>query len=248
LASPESGSDKEPSVITRSRWSADIVRRALAEGVGAFALVFAGCGAVIVESGSGATGRLTIAITFGLVIMAMIYAVGHISGAHFNPAVTLAFALSRHFPWRLVPVYWGAQVTGAIAAALALRGVHGNVVHLGATQPAGAPSESFVLEIVLTFFLMFVIVSVATDVRAVGHAAAIAIGATVAVGALAGGPISGASMNPARSIGPAIVSGTGTHLWIYLTAPVAGAVLGALVYGFIREGAGAAHLAREKSS
>jgi aquaporin NIP len=205
LAPPESGSGKEPSVITRSRWSTDIVRRALAEGVGAFALVFAGCGAVIVESGSGATGRLAIAITFGLVIMAMIYAVGHISGAHFNPAVTLAFALSRHFPWRLVPVYWGAQVAGAIAAALALRGVHGNVVNLGATQ---APSESFVLEIVLTFFLMFVIVSVATDVRAVGHAAAIAIGATVAAGALAGGPILGASMNPARSIGPAIVSGS----------------------------------------
>jgi aquaporin NIP len=164
----------------------------------------------------------------------MIYAVGHVSGAHFNPAVSLAFALSRHFPWPRVAAYWTAQAVGALLAALTLRGSLGNIAQVGATLPSGTERQSFLWEIVLTFFLMFVITAVATDTRAVGEAAAIAIGATVGLDAMFGGPISGASMNPARSLGPAIVSGDLHALWIYLTAPLIGAALGAIAYQFVR--------------
>jgi MIP family channel proteins len=164
----------------------------------------------------------------------MIYAVGHISGAHFNPAVSLAFALTRHFPWSRVIAYWAAQVTGAIIAAAILRGSLGNIAHVGATLPSGSQGQSFLWEVILTFFLMFVILAVATDTRAVGEAAAIAIGATVGLDAMFGGPISGASMNPARSLGPALVSGDQHALWIYLVAPPLGAAAGALAYQFVR--------------
>ncbi len=174
------------------------------------------------------------ALTFGLVIMAMIYAVGHVSGAHFNPAVTFAFALTRHFPWPRVFLYWGAQATGAILAALLLRASLGDIANIGATLPSGSDAQSFFWEVVLTVFLMFVIMAVATDTRAVGEAAAIAIGGTVGLDALFGGPISGASMNPARSLGPALVSGDLHALWIYLTAPLLGAAIGAVAYQLIR--------------
>jgi len=214
----------------------ELIRRAVAEGIGTFGLVFAGCGAIVVNSETGGTiGHAGIAMTFGLMVMTMIYATGHISGAHFNPAVTVAFAVSRHFPWPHVPVYWAAQVLGDISAALFLGLLFGNVAGLGATVPAGSDSQSFGLEVVLSFFLMFVIISVATDVRAVGQAAAIAIGGTVGLEAMFGGPISGASMNPARSLGPAIVSGTWDSQWVYLMAPLMGATLGALTYQFIRD-------------
>lgn len=210
-------------------------QRAAAEAVGAFGLVFAGAGAIVVNSVSGgAIGHVGIALTFGLIIMAMIYAVGHISGAHFNPAVTLAFAATRHFPPALVPVYLAAQFGGALAASLLLRLLFGPVARLGSTLPAGGAGQSFALEIVLTFFLMFVIMAVATDTRAVGQAAALAIGGTVALEALFAGPISGASMNPARSLAPALVSGTLEAQWLYLAAPVVGAVLGAFAYQFVR--------------
>jgi aquaporin NIP len=184
-----------------------LVRALAAEFVGTFALVFAGCGAIMVDAKTGALGHVGVAISFGLVIMVMIYAVGHISGAHFNPAVTFAFALSRHFPWRRGLVYWATQITAALVAAAVLRGLLGNIAHVGATLPSGSQGQSFLLEVVLTFFLMFVIMAVATDTRAVGEAAAIAVGGTVLLDAMFGGPISGASMNPARSTGPAIVSG-----------------------------------------
>jgi MIP family channel proteins len=164
----------------------------------------------------------------------MIYAVGHVSGAHLNPAVSLAFAVTRHFPWPRVAGYWSAQAAGALAAALVLRGSLGNHASLGATLPAGSQGQSFLWEVVLTFFLMFVIMAVATDSRAVGEAAAIAIGGTVALDALVGGPISGASMNPARSLGPAVVSGELHALWLYLTAPFLGAALGAATYQLVR--------------
>ena len=164
----------------------------------------------------------------------MIYAVGHISGAHFNPSVTLAFALSRHFPWSRAVGYWGAQLVGALAAAAILRGSLGNVAHVGATLPSGSQGQSFLWELILTFFLMFVIMAVATDTRAVGEAAAIAIGGTVGLDAMFGGPITGASMNPARSIGPALVSGNLHALWLYIVAPILGASLAALTYQFIR--------------
>ena len=188
----------------------------------------------MVDAKTHALGQVGVAITFGLVIMAMIYAVGHISGAHFNPAVSFAFAISRHFPWPRLAGYWTAQLLGALAAAAILRGSLGNLAHTGATLPSGSQAQSFLWEFVLTFFLMFVIMAVATDTRAVGEAAAIAIGGTVGLDAMFGGPISGASMNPARSFGPALVSGELHALWLYIVAPLAGATLGALVYEFIR--------------
>jgi MIP family channel proteins len=216
------------------------LHRAAAECVGTFGLVFAGCGAIVVNSATGGTiTHVGIALTFGLIIAAMIYATGHISGAHFNPAVTIAFAATRHFPLALVPVYLAAQFGGAVAAAALLRLLFGEVAALGTTLPAGGAGQSLGLEIALTFFLMFVIVSVATDTRAVGQAAALAIGGTVALEALFAGPISGASMNPARSLAPALVSGTWTAQWLYVVGPIVGALLGGFAYQFIRgEGAG----------
>jgi aquaporin NIP len=205
-----------------------------AEFVGTFALVFAGCGAIMVDAKTQALGHVGVAISFGLVIMVMIYAVGHISGAHFNPAVSFAFALTRHFPWPRLLGYSVAQVLGAICAASLLRASLGDIAHVGATLPSGSQGQSFLWELVLSFFLMFVIMAVATDARAVGEAAAIAIGGTVALDAIIGGPISGASMNPARSLGPALVSGELYALWLYLIAPLLGTSLGALTYQFIR--------------
>lgn len=201
----------------------------VAESIGTFALVFAGCGAIAV----GTLSPAGVAATFGLAIMAMIYSLGHVSGAHFNPAVTAAFAVGRHFPMARVLPYWAAQAAGAIAAAGLLRLTLGDVP-LGVTHPAGSEIQALVWEVVLTFFLMLVIVAVATDTRAVDQGAAIAIGGAVALGALVGGPISGASMNPARSLGPAIVSGDLPDLWIYLVAPPLGAIAAALVYRYLR--------------
>ena len=213
---------------------AEDLRALLAEAVGTFALVFAGCGAIMVDAKTHQLGHVGVAITFGLVIMFGIYAVGHISGAHFNPSVTLAFALSRHFPWSRAVGYWGAQLVGALLAAAILRGSLGNVADVGATLPSGSQGQAFLWELILTFFLMFVIMAVATDTRAVGEAAAIAIGGTVGLDAMFGGPITGASMNPARSIGPALVSGNLHALWLYIVAPILGASLAALTYQFIR--------------
>lgn len=212
-----------------------LLRRTGAELVGTYALVTAGCGAIMVNAETAALGHIGIAFTFGLVIMVMIAATGHISGAHFNPAVTVAFALTRHFPWREVPFYVGGQTMGAILGSLTLRLVIGDAANLGATLPAGSVGQSFGLEVLLTASLMFVIISVATDTRAVGETAAIAIGATVAVNALWAGPISGASMNPARSLGPALVAGIGQDQWIYIVAPLIGAAIGGLLYQWIRQ-------------
>jgi MIP family channel proteins len=210
------------------------LRALAAEAIGTFALVFAGCGAVMVNAKTGQLGHVGIAITFGLVIMAMIYAVGHVSGAHFNGAVTFAFALTRHFPWSRAAGYWTAQLVGALAAAALLRASLGNIAHVGATLPTGSDAQSFLWEFLMTAFLMFVILAVATDTRAVGEAAAIAIGGTILLDAMFGGPISGASMNPMRSAGPAIVSGDLHALWIYILAPVLGASAGGLAYQFVR--------------
>jgi MIP family channel proteins len=188
----------------------------------------------MVDARTGQLGHVGVAFTFGLVIMAMIYAVGHVSGAHFNPAVTFAFSLSRHFPWPRAFVYWTAQLLGALAAALLLRASLGDIADVGATLPSGSQSQSFLWEFLMTFFLMFVVMAVATDTRAVGEAAAIAIGGTIGLDAMFGGPISGASMNPVRSLAPALVSGNLHALWLYLLAPVLGASAGALTYQFVR--------------
>jgi aquaporin NIP len=214
----------------------DLGRRALAEGFAAFALVFAGCGAIVANAQyDGTLGTVGIALVFGLVIMVMIYATGHLSGAHINPAVTLAFTLTRHFPAREAVAYVAAQCLGAISAALVLLAVWpSQPAELGATVPTIGVGSALVYEALLTAFLMFVIMAVATDTRAVGAAAAIAIGGTIGLDALFGGPVTGASMNPARSLGPALVSGTWTDLWIYLVGPLAGASLGAVAYQLVR--------------
>jgi MIP family channel proteins len=189
----------------------------------------------MVDAQSHALGHVGVALTFGLVIMVMIYAVGHVSGAHFNVAVTLAFVLTRHFPWRRAGAYWCAQFAGAFAAAALLRASLGQIAHVGATLPSGSAGQSFVWELVMSAFLMFVVLAVATDTRAVGEAAAIAVGGTIALDAMFGGPISGASMNPIRSLAPALVSGDLHALWIYLLAPPLGTTIGAFAYQFIRE-------------
>ncbi len=214
----------------------DLARRAAAEGLAAFALVFAGCGAIVANAVyADALGAVGVSLVFGLIVMAMIYATGHLSGAHINPAVTIAFTLTRHFPARDAAAYVGAQVAGATAAAFALLAIWPDQpAQLGATLPSVGVGSAFVYELILTAFLMFVIVAVATDTRAVGAAAAIAIGGTVGLDALFGGLVTGASMNPARSLGPALASGELADLWIYLTAPFLGAALGAAAYQLIR--------------
>lgn len=213
-----------------------LFRRALADAIGTFALVFVGCGAVVVDGlHDGVVGHFGISAAFGLVVGAMIFATGHLSGAHFNPAVTVAFAVIGAFPWRDVPAYIGAQTVAAIAAALAVAGLAGTSAQLGATLPGVPWPQAFAIEVLLTFFLMFVIAAVATDARAHGSQAGIAIGGTVAMCALMGGPLTGASMNPARSLGPALVAGVAEGQWLYVVAPVIGAALGALAYRFVAE-------------
>jgi len=211
-------------------------RRSAAEGLAAFALVFAGCGAIVANAQyGGVLGAVGVSLVFGLVIMAMIYATGHLGGAHINPAVTVAFTLTRHFSPRDAVAYIAAQLTGATLGALALAAVWtSEPANLGATVPTVGAGSAFVYETILTAFLMFVIIAVATDTRAVGAAAAIAIGGTVGLDALFGGPVTGASMNPARSFGPALVSGTWTSFWVYVAGPLLGAALGALAYQQIR--------------
>ena len=207
-----------------------LLRKALADAIGTFALVFCGCGAVVVDSNGGALGHVGVSLVFGLIVGVMIFAVGHVSGAHFNPAVTLAFAATGRFPWREVPAYVGAQLAAATLASVVLLALVGGGAELGATVPAVSVGRAFGVEVILTFFLMFVITSVATDARAQGQLAAVAIGGTVALCALMGGPLTGASMNPARSLGPALVAGVARGQWLYLVAPVLGALLGAFAY------------------
>jgi len=202
------------------------MKKLMAEFIGTFALVFAGTGAIVINDVSG--GSIThvgIALTFGLVVLAMIYTVGDISGAHLNPAVTSAFWLSGRFVGRQVLPYILAQCFGAIVASGTLHFLFPTHAGLGATLPAGSDMQSFVLELILTLILMFVILNVSTGAKEKGVTAGIAIGAVIGLEAMFAGPICGASMNPARSLAPAIVSGHVEHLWIYLTAPLIGACL-----------------------
>jgi len=213
------------------------LRKVMAECVGTFALVFCGCGAVMVNASSeDALGHIGICVVFGLVVMAMIYAVGHISGAHFNPAVTVAFAAMNRFRWREVPGYVFGQCLAGILACAFLAGVMGPIAQYGATLPNIGLGPAIVVESLLTFFLMFVIAGVATDSRAAGIQAGWAIGGTVMFCALMGGPLTGASMNPARSLAPAIFSGELSSLWVYWLGPLVGAILGGLTYQWLRCG------------
>jgi aquaporin NIP len=211
------------------------MKKYYAEILGTFALVFCGTGAIIInQESAGVITHPGIAFTFGLIVMVMIYALGPISGAHLNPAVTVAFTVAKRFPLKEVIPYILSQAVGAFAASTTLRFLFEQNEFLGATIPAGTELQSFVLEVILTFFLMLVIINVATGSKEQGMFAGLAIGSTVLLEAMFAGPICGASMNPIRSISPAIVSGHVEHLWIYIAAPILGAALAILVWRFIK--------------
>jgi aquaporin NIP len=202
------------------------MNRLLSELLGTFTLVFAGTGAIVInEVSGGVIGHAGIALTFGLVVMAMIYTFGDVSGAHLNPAVTLAFAAGKRFAWQDVPGFLGAQIGGACLASGVLRLLFPANDKLGATLPAGSATHSFVLEVILTAILMLTILRVSTGAKEKGITAGIAIGGVVGLEAMFAGPICGASMNPARSLAPALVSGHLEHLWVYLIATVLGALI-----------------------
>ena len=205
-----------------------------AEFIGTFALVFCGTGAVIVDQEThGAVTHVGIAMTFGLIVMCMIYAFGNISGAHLNPAVSIAFTIARKFPVKQLLPYIVSQLAGAVAASLILKLLFPANVLLGATLPAGTPMQSFILEFLLTFFLMLVIINVATGSKEQGMFAGVAIGSVVLLEAMFAGPICGASMNPARSLAPAVISGHLKNLWVYLVATPVGAMTAIPVWKLI---------------
>lgn len=202
------------------------MRRILAEGLGTFVLVLAGTGAIVVDSvSSGAIGHVGIALCFGLVVLAMIQTFGEVSGAHLNPAVTIGFVAAKRFPLRSAGAYVAAQISGALLASGFLRLLFPEHPTLGATLPSGALLPSLALELAMTWILMLVILSVSAGSKERGLMAGIAIGAVVGLEALFGGPISGASMNPARSLGPALIGGDLTHYWVYLVGPIVGAMI-----------------------
>ncbi|TVU22769.1 hypothetical protein EJB05_32487, partial [Eragrostis curvula] len=233
--------------------SVQFMQKIIAEVLGTYFMIFAGCGSVVVNlSTKGTVTFPGICAVWGLVVMVLVYSVGHISGAHFNPAVTFAFATCGRFPWKqassssiltninfsnIVPSYMVAQVLGSTLASLTLRVVFGGATaheHFFGTAPVGSDAQALVLEFVISFYLMFVVSGVATDNRAIGELAGLAVGATVLLNVLFAGPITGASMNPARSLGPAIVAGRYRSMWVYVVGPVSGTVAGAWAYNLIR--------------
>jgi MIP family channel proteins len=225
----------------------DRMKKLAAELLGTFVLVFAGTGAIVINDAStGTVSHVGIALTFGLVVLAMIYAVGDVSGAHLNPAVTLGFFVARRFETRWVVPYIASQCGGAICASLVLRLMFPGHATLGATLPAGDAVQSFVLEAILSFILMFVILSISTGPKEKGLTAGIAVGSVIALEALFAGPISGASMNPARSLAPALVSLRLDSLWIYLTAPVLGALASVAACRCVQEKDCCCHIGQEE--
>lgn len=209
----------------------------MAEFIGTFILVAGGCAAAAVDYRMDGIlgGHIGVAVAWGLVVAMVIFAIGHLSGAHINPAVTLAFASGRHFPWTEVLPYWVAQVAGAITGALTVAGLFGTGSGLSVTQPFEVSDVGAIgIEILITAILMLVVMAVATDTRAQGALAAVAIGVTVTVIGLIMGPMEGASMNPARSIGPAVATGEYTALWVYLIGPIIGAMVGVAIYAYMR--------------
>ncbi|KAF6173355.1 hypothetical protein GIB67_027050 [Kingdonia uniflora] len=216
--------------------SVSFLQKLIAEVLGTYFLIFAGCAAVIVNIREEKVVTLPgIAITWGLAVMVMVYSVGHISGAHFNPAVTIAFTTCRRFPFKQMPAYITAQLIGATLASGTLRLLFdGKHDHFVGTLPTGSNMQSLILEFIISFYLMFVISGVATDNRAIGELAGLAVGSTILLNVLIAGPISGASMNPVRSLGPAIVWGRYENVWIYLLGPTCGTICGAWAYNIIR--------------
>lgn len=221
---------------SQKKRSISFIRKVVAEVVATFLLVFVTCGtAAISNTDLNRVSRLGASVAGGLIVTVMIYAVGHISGAHMNPAVTLAFAAVRHFPWKQVPFYAAAQLTGAISASFVLRILLDPIHILGTTTPSGSDLQALVMEIVVTFSMMFVTSAVATDTKAIGELAGLAVGSAVCITSILAGPVSGGSMNPARTLGPALASSRYKGLWVYFVGPVTGTLLGAWSYSFIRE-------------
>ncbi|KAM7278692.1 hypothetical protein ACFE04_005826 [Oxalis oulophora] len=232
-------SSQKPNRHLSSRFShhypPGFLRKVIAEIIATYLLVFVICGAGMLSArNEREVSKLGASVAGGLIVTVMIYAVGHISGAHMNPAVTLAFAAVRHFPWKQVPFYVAAQLTGAISAAFTLRVLLHPVKHVGTTSPTGTCFQALVMEIVVTFSMMFVTSAVATDTKAVGELAGIAVGSAVCITSILAGPVSGGSMNPARTIGPAVASWYYKGMWVYLVGPVIGTLAGAWSYSLIR--------------
>ena len=213
------------------------VRRLMAEALGTFGLVFAGTGAVVANDLSGgAVTHVGVSIVFGAIVMMMVVAFGPISGAHINPAVTIAFWAGREFEGREVLPFIASQCAGAIAASAVLRGLYPEATTLGATVPIGGVGPAFAMEVLLTTILMLVIMACAVGHKLTAFAAGLTIGGAVALCALFGGPLTGASMNPARSLGPALVSGELSYIWLYWAAPITGALLAVGLYRAIWAG------------
>ncbi|CAN6201363.1 unnamed protein product [Urochloa humidicola] len=236
LHHPEEDAGDDDDAICGLPASVPFIQQLIAEFFATFFLIFAGCGVITVSDKNGGVATFPgVAVVWGMTVMAMIYAVGHVSGAHINPAVTVGFAVSGRFPWRKVPAYVVVQTVAATVASLVLRLMfHRRHVVAAVTAPTGSSGQSLVLEFIITFYLMFVIMAVATDDRAVGQMAGLAVGGTIMLNALFAGPVSGASMNPARSIGPALVESKYRALWVYIFGPFAGAAAGAWAYSLIR--------------
>ncbi|HRG89235.1 MAG TPA: aquaporin [Chitinophagales bacterium] len=212
------------------------MKKYLSEALGTFILIFAGTGCVIVNTQTGgALGLPGIAAVWGLLIIALIYAFGDISGTHLNPAVTIAFAVDKRFEWKEVPAYLGSQFTGALAGSLVLHLLFPNDTQLGITQPSGSESQAFIMELIMTFILMMVILRISVGAKEKGITAGIAIGGTVWLLVLFGGPVCGTSLNPTRSLAPAIVTGNMNAIWVYLTAPFAGALSAVFIHKLLHE-------------
>ncbi|KAL0011454.1 hypothetical protein SO802_006562 [Lithocarpus litseifolius] len=223
-------------VSPRLRVSAAFMQKLIAEVLGTYILIFAGCASVLTNLNyENVVGLVGISLVWGLAVMVLVYTVGHVSGAHFNPSVTISFAIYKRFPWKQVPAYILAQVLGSTLASGTLRLIfNGHENHFFGTMPAGSNLQGFVTEFIITFFLLFIISGVATDSRAVGQLAGFVVGSTVLLNVMFAGPITGASMNPARSLGPAIIHNKYKGLWIYIIAPILGGISGASAYNVLR--------------